>query len=81
MLTEEQIQEAEKILKHRHCAKFGHDFRVVVKGMYRHIPDSIICGNGCGGWWKVMAEFGPIDDPTVPINQIDVPTTVIPKVR
>lgn len=76
MLSEDQIREADFILRRRRCAKYGHDFEVQVV-MGKGLPSGIVC-NECGESWRV---FHPVASPTVTIQNIDAPTTVMPKVR
>lgn len=73
MLTEEQLQEADKILRKRQCQREGHDYDVHV--IQLNVPKGIYCRR-CDEYWRV---FHPVDSPTMVVNTIDAPTRVIPK--
>lgn len=74
MLTEEQLQEAELILKRRYCSFHGHDYDVQINLM-QNMPTGIRCER-CGDYWRV---FHPVDPPTQLISTIDAPTRLISK--
>lgn len=74
MLTEEQLREAENILRKRKCQREGHDYEVRMKGMLG-IPEGVQCVN-CGDFWRV---FKPVDPPTMVVKTIDAPTHVMPR--
>lgn len=74
MLTEEQLREADQILRKRKCQREGHDYEVLMKGVLG-IPDGVLCAS-CGDYWRV---FRPVDPPTQVIKTIDAPTRLIPK--
>lgn len=74
-LTEEQLQQAEKILNKRKCQRLGHDFEV--HATIGNMPKGVYCAR-CGEYWRV---FHPVDPPTQVVSTIDMPTSVLPRQR
>ena len=73
MLSEEQLQEADRILKKRECKRVSHDYEV--HATIGNMPKGVYCAR-CGEYWRV---FHPVDPPTQIVNTIDMPTRVMPK--
>lgn len=75
-LTEDQIHEADYILRRRECARNGHDYDIQLV-ISKNMPSGIVCTN-CGESWRV---FHPVDSPTIAVKTIDAPTHVMPKIH
>lgn len=76
MLTEDQLREADRILRRRRCQREGHDYEVQVH-RFANMPTGILCAN-CGESWRV---FHPVDSPTQVVRTIEAETAIMPKVR